>query len=297
MYEKIVVPLDGSNAAEIALPYAGEIAANFNSQITLVSVSEPGTPDVGSLYRSYLKRITEQLRSRLQDYGAGKTSKVNSKILSGEPAQQILDYADDNNTNLLIIANRGASSRQPWLLGNVAAKVLRATNKPVLLIRVPAGNVALRKKQLIKRILVPLDGSKLGEAAIPYVEQLAKSLDAEIVLFQVGESITVSGGFDDGVFYAKPTPQDLDKRKAFGIAYLDGVGKPLRKQGLEASSVLVMGHAAEQIMNYAEDNAIDLVALSSHGRSGMGRWVFGSVTDKVIHTGDIPVLVVHPNTK
>jgi nucleotide-binding universal stress UspA family protein len=56
-----------------------------------------------------------------------------------------------------------------------------------------------------------------------------------------------------------------------------------------------MGHAAEQIMSYAEDNAIDLVALSSHGRSGMGRWVFGSVTDKVIHTGDIPVLVVHPN--
>ncbi len=295
MYERILVPLDVSSAAEIVIPYAGEIAAKLSSQITLVSVSESSAPDIDHLYRSYLERIMERIQSQLKNYGAKEASRVNSEVLLGEPAKKILSYADESNANLLVIASRGASSRGPWLLGSIAAKILRATSKPVLLIRAPASDIALKQKRLIKRILVPLDGSKVGEAAIPYIERLAQALGAEVVLFQAGEPIIVSGGFDDGAFYAKPTPQDLDRRKAFGLAYLAGVGKPFTERGLKTSSVLVMGPAADQIMTYSEENAIDLIAMSTHGRSGMGRWVFGSVTDKVLHAGDIPVLVVRPS--
>ncbi len=291
MYERILVPLDGSSAAEIVLPYVEEIAAKLNSQITLVSVSESSAPDIDYLYRSYLERITKQVQSLLKDYGAKYESKVQSITLTGKPADEILRYADENNVSLIAMSSRGSSGQGPWVLGNIAAKVLRATSKPVLLIRAPADSAALEQKRLVKRILVPLDGSRIGEAAIPHTEKLAGALGAEVAFFQVLElPIVVSGRFIDGEF--KVTPQEMRKRKASGIAYLDDVGKTLKERGLNISAAVVSGSPAEQIMYWAEEKAIDLIAISTHGRSGIGRWVFGSVTDKVLHAGDTPVLVI-----
>jgi nucleotide-binding universal stress UspA family protein len=84
------------------------------------------------------------------------------------------------------------------------------------------------------------------------------------------------------------------KRKNLAIAYLDDIGKPLKARGLKVSSAVAGGYAAERIINYAESNSIDLIAMSTHGRTGMGRWVFGSVTDKLLHAGNKPLLVIHP---
>ncbi len=290
MYDRILVPLDTSKLAEISLPYAEELAAKLGSEIVLIIVSESDPVDIDHHYRSYLERVTEQVQSRLKDYGAKVEAKVCSATLMGKPADEILRYADENNVSLIAMSSCGSSGRGPWSLGNIATKVIRATSRPVLLIRAPADSVTVEQKRLVKKILVPLDGSKVGEVAIPYTEALAQALGAELTLFQVGETIMVSGGFYDGVF--QETPQNLDRRKVSGIAYLDSVGKPLQKRGLNTSSVLVLGSAADQIIDYAKANAIDLIVMSTHGRSGMGRWVFGSVTDKVLHAGDTPVLVI-----
>jgi nucleotide-binding universal stress UspA family protein len=75
------------------------------------------------------------------------------------------------------------------------------------------------------------------------------------------------------------------------MQYLDGIGKKLKGKGLGVSSVVVIGSSADQIIDYAKANTIDLIAMSTHGRTGIGRWIFGSVTDKVLHAGDTPVLV------
>ncbi len=297
MQERLLVPLDGSKDAEIVLPYVVEIASKLGAEITLTRISESRGADAANIYRLYLDSVKSRIQNQVKSYRTKKEVKVFSKVILGNPANELLRYSNEINASLIVMASRGSSGKGPWLLGNIAAKVLRATSKPVLLIRASASSKAIRQKSLLKRILMPLDGSKLGEAAIPYTAVLAQALDAELVLFQAGEIITVSGGFDDGGFYAKPTPQDLDRRKAFGLAYLDGLGKPLIERGLNTSSVLVMGSAADQIMNYSEENDIDLIAMSTHGRSGIGRWVFGSVTDKVLHAGDIPVLVVRPSKK
>jgi nucleotide-binding universal stress UspA family protein len=141
---------------------------------------------------------------------------------------------------------------------------------------------------LVKRILVPLDGSRAGEAVIPAAEALAHALGAEVVLFEVLEPVVGRVGAG-GVSYI--IPRDKEIKKAL-MAYLDSVGKRLKERGLNTSSVVVSGFPAEQISDYAEANAIDLIAMSSRGRSGASRWVFGSVTDKVLHTGDTAVLVV-----
>jgi nucleotide-binding universal stress UspA family protein len=149
IYEKIMVPLDGSNAAEIALPYAEEIAARLGAEIILVSVSGPTVEAKDHLYRSYLDKITEQVRGRLDDWGAKEGAKVQSEVFAGKPASEILRYADENNVSLIAMASRGRSGRGPWLLGNIAAKVLRATQKPVLLIRAPADETALQQRSLV----------------------------------------------------------------------------------------------------------------------------------------------------
>lgn len=290
MYEKILVPLDGSSPAEIVLPYVEEIATKLSTEITLVSVSESSATDIDNLYRSYLEHITRQVKRQLKDWGAKEELKVRSEVLLGKPDGEILRFADEHNAGLIAMAGRNSSGQGPSLLGNIAVNVLRATSRPLLLIRVPASSDALQQKRLVKRILVPLDGSSVGEAAIACTEALARALGTELVLIQIIEPVITWAGFEGSVSYA--TPQDEESRKAAAMAYLASVGKPLKESGISTSIAVGFGSSADQIIDYAEANAIDLIAMSSHGRSGIGRWVFGSVTSKVLRAGDTPVLVV-----
>jgi nucleotide-binding universal stress UspA family protein len=86
--------------------------------------------------------------------------------------------------------------------------------------------------------------------------------------------------------------EEEEAKRGSALAYLDSVGKAFREKGLSTSSIVALGSPADKIIDYADANAIDLIAMSTHGRSGIGRWVFGSVTDKVLHAGDKPVLAV-----
>jgi len=288
MYEKILVPLDGSTIAELVLPYAEEIAAKFGAEISLFSVCEADAGYTENLYRSYLKAVLSKVQHDLKDWGT-KEAKIPIEVASGKPAIEILRYADENNISLIILAGRGSSGEGPWPLGNIAVKVLRIASKPVLMIRAPAGDNALKEKRLVKKILVPLDGSRVGEAAIPHAEALAQTLDAKLVLFQVVEPAP-SLPTDDAFSPYRVRDEKLEKA---AFAYIDGMKTTLSKKGLIASGVVLAGYPADEIINYAEANAIDLIAISTHGRSGVGRWAIGSVTDKILYSGDTPVLVEH----
>ena len=291
MYDRILVPLDGSNEAEIALPYAEEIAVRFAAELILVSVSEPTDEEKDDLYLSDLEQVKERVRGQLQEWRAEEGVKLRSEVLLGRPANQILTYAEENTVSLIVMASRGRSGHGPWLLGNIAAKILRAINKPVLLVRVPPALDRVQEKRLIKRILLPLDGSHIGEAAFPYAEALALSMPAELVLFQVlRPAVLIAEGSTmvSGAVYEKQE----EIRRVHATAYLDNVSAKSEGKGLGISKVLVSGYPPERIIDYAQANAIDLIAMSTHGRSGISRWVFGSVTDKVLHAGDTPVLTV-----
>jgi nucleotide-binding universal stress UspA family protein len=161
----------------------------------------------------------------------------------------------------------------------------------VLLIRAPADNTALQKKSLIKRILVPLDGSELGEVAIPQAEALAQVLGAEVFLFQAYLTPLLPSAYE-GRMSPDRFKETEEQMKASAMAYLDNIGKSLQEKGLRTLSVIKEGSAPDQILEFAKANGIDLIAMSTHGRSGIGLWVFGSVTDKVLHAGDTAVLTV-----
>jgi nucleotide-binding universal stress UspA family protein len=288
MFERILVPLDGSENAEMVFPYCADLASKFASTVILVTVSESTTLDIDQLYRTYLKHAKRKMRQHLKAWMAPETVTLQSEVLSGDPAREILRIAEDKDAGLILLASRGSSAEGPWLLGHIAAKVLRATEKPVMLIRERATQAALEQRKLLRRILVPLDGSKIGEAALCYAVALAKKTAAEIALLEVFEPVSTVGA--TGISCS--VREDESVRKSL-LSYLDHVAEPIKNDGLKVSTTVLFGNAADKIMEYAEKNGIDLIAVSTHGRSGLGRWVFGSVTDKILHTGNVAVLVAH----
>jgi nucleotide-binding universal stress UspA family protein len=294
--EKILVPLDGSELAEVALPYAEELAVKLGVGIKLIRVvtlpvySEP----TGGVYT-----IEQEvaLRSGAQDY----LEKVNcslkakgiaakSDVRCGTAAEEIIEYAAKDEISLIVLATHGHSGVTRWALGSVADKVIRGTAKPVVLIRAKERHPAA-EQGILKKILVPLDGSREGEAVIPHVAWLASGLGAEVVLFQA-----LAGGYHTitakGYEYAIYPEQQMASDKAFADDYLTGVGKQLKEKGVKSKIEVRVGHAAEEIIEFAGEVSADMVAMSTHGRSGVRRWVFGSVAEKVLHEGDKPLLLV-----
>jgi nucleotide-binding universal stress UspA family protein len=288
MFERILVPLDGSENAEVVFPYCAELATKFASTVILVTVSEAATVDIDHLYRTYLKHARRKMRQNLEAFGGSETVTLECEVLFGDPAREILRIAEDKDAGLILLASHGTSAEGPWLLGHIAAKVLRATKRPVMLIRERAARAALDRKKLISKILVPLDGSQIGEAALCYATAMASKAEAEIALLEVFEQVRGVGA--SGARYS--IPEDESVRKSL-LSYLEHVAQPIRSGGLKVSTTVLFGSAASNIVEYAEKNGIDLVAVSTHGRSGLGRWVFGNVTDKILHTGNVAVLVAH----
>jgi len=173
----------------------------------------------------------------------------------------------------------------------MAEKVVRASDRPVLLVKSPPAEARSPGGALLKRVLVPLDGSEEGESALPYAAALGRSLGSELVALHVVEPVP---WLALSMPLASPMPQDIDRLMASADEYLKEVQKKLQAEGLATSAVAVWGYAADKIVDYAESHHIDLIAMSTRGRSGVSRWVLGSVADKVLHTGETPVLVVPP---
>jgi nucleotide-binding universal stress UspA family protein len=301
MFERILVPLDGSKNAEMVLPYVEEIAGRFRSQLSLVGVIEndntpitlTGVKNNDVLYM-YLAQIAKQAAEQGKEFGIESSQQIAFKLLSGHIAQKILLYSEEINADLIGLTSRGASSHEKWVLGNISAKVLRATRKPVLLVRRRVDDKTLGEKRLIKRILLPLDGSKIGESAIRVSEALAMKLNAQIVLIHVLEPLIKFGIYDTNP--SIPAMDNLISRQVEAQAYLDKViGLLKERTGIVSESNLVVGYPANEIADYAQNHDIDLIAISTHGRTGLQQWVFGSVTDKLLHFGDTPLLVVRPS--
>jgi len=153
---------------------------------------------------------------------------------------------------------------------------------------------------MYERILVPLDGSKVGEAALAHVEKLvskmAPKVKTEVILFQVISSLThyvIAGEASVQVPYSE---KEIEQIKKKAKNYLDKAGESLRSKGVTVKTKVATGKAAKEIVKAADEIKVDLIAMSTHGRSGLSRLTFGSITDKVLRAGTVPVLVVRAPT-
>lgn len=287
MWEKILVPLDGSELAELALPYAKELAAAFGSEVVLVYVDEPADSQYHHMHQLYIEEVAEQMGKAVK--------KVSPLILYGEPAEEIVGYAEKNDVGLVVMTSHGRTGITAWATGSIASKLLQAATVPLLLIRAVKPKRKVQRKVLLDRILLPLDGSEPGEAAVPYIGELMTRLDSEVILFGVvsaGQHIRTIGGLD----YILYPEQQLEMFKKEARGYLNQVYRRLkRRKGTVRVDLRVTdkaGDIAREIINYAEEKRVNLIAISSHGHSGIARWIFGSIANRVLQASSMPVLIV-----
>lgn len=289
MLEKILVPLDGSSLGELALLYIKELAPVFNSEVHLVSVCERRDTDYRRMIQVYVDKIAEQVRDDFKK--ANRNIKIKTVVLDGNEARQIIEYAQQEQMSLIVIVSHGRSGIMPWTIGGTANKVVQTAQNPVLLVRASAFKGKRKPVRLFNKILVPLDGSQVGEAALPHVIEIARKLNSEVTVFSViepGQHVHTIGGQD----FVRYTEQQVESMRTEISNYQLETRKKLADSGIKVRSIMSDGNAASEIIKISKADNFRLVAMSSHGRSGMRGWVFGSVSNKVLNSGKTSLLVV-----
>jgi nucleotide-binding universal stress UspA family protein len=297
MYSKLLIPLDGSKTAATVLPFAPILAATLKLPIELLEVVDiaAATAHIVADKARYLDTIIAEgesvSREHLEEVAATFAGfHVSCKVERGRPADVIIERAEAEKGTLIAMATHGRSGINRWMMGSVAEKVLRGTTAPLFLVR--AGEAAAEMPASIKSIVVPLDGSELAESVLPTVCEVARKLDLEIVLCRAYElAATAYYGSED---YLPNYDEMLRDMKEDVEGYLKKKAEALKAAGLaKVSWVALKGAGAEEIVRYANRYHDALVAMCTHGRSGVTRWALGSVTEKVVRHAEAPVLVVH----
>ncbi|MFC1896955.1 universal stress protein [Chloroflexota bacterium] len=300
MYENILITLDGSELAEVALPYAEELSSKLKTEVILfqavprayhiyavegntrIPYTDEEMKPLKASAEDYLKRVADGLKDK------GITTKTEVRV--GTAADEIVNLADETNIGLITMSTHGRSGISRWTLGSVADKVVRGTKQPVFLIRAKGAHPNVREKDILDKAVVPLDGSKESEAVIPYIEELAAKFKVEVTLYHMLSL--------DANIYSEVQFTQTESLRASAKDYIGRVAAQLEQKGIVVMakfSEVTKGAEAEEIINLADKTQADLVAMSTHGRSGISRWFLGSVADRVLHEGNTPLLLVRPS--
>jgi nucleotide-binding universal stress UspA family protein len=294
MLKKMLVPLDGSAQAEGVLPYVEALARVPGSAVTLYHAIDPETLERNDpAHARYLDHIIAKVEMRSRDYLRQVERRVrvhvpcvDTKVITGYAARAIVEDAESGGYDLIAMSTHGRSGLGRWVLGSTADKVLHGTELPVLLVRPSeAGEQAAVSSLPLQRVLVPLDGSELAESALPYAAEVARRVDAEVELVRVVQ-YQMGAGF--GLYVEDP----LGELEQAVREYLLEVEKQVRQEGVRVTANVLWGFAGTRIVDAAHATPGTIVVMTSHGRSGPGRWVLGSIADKVVRSTDVPVLIV-----
>ena len=302
MYKKILVPLDGSKTAEHALPLARSLARALQVPVELLAVVDIAevarhvTADQSSMLRTLVDDTSRRLDKYLQTIAKNfPTGAVHYTVKNGGAAEVIVELAAPDSETLIVMATHGRSGLDRWLLGSVAEKVLRATANPLLLVRA-VEKAPLWEMATLKRVIVPLDGSELSERILPFVETLAKTLGLDVVLFGVYGGPVSSGAAGDGFYNTAQIEAFVAGLRADTVEYLAAKAEEMKRRGFsKVSTVAKEGLSADEIIASAREIPDTLIAMCTHGRSGVKRWMLGSVTETVVRHSGAPVLVVRPS--
>ena len=300
MYTRILIPLDGSKTAEKVLPYARYLAGSFKIPVELFAVFDIAemAAQMSAEKAQFLDTMVEDGVRHSTVYLRGVASTfadadVKCMVEKGQAADAIIERGGADTAMLITMATHGRSGVNRFLLGSIAEKVLRGTANALLLVRATeeaksAGEAAL------KSIIVPLDGSELAESVLPMVAGLAEKLDLEIQLFRAYHIPYNALAGDDGFYVGNYEALIVGVREE-ASEYLDKKVTELKKLGVaKVSCVTKEGSAGDEIIVLERETAGGLIAMCSHGRSGVKRWALGSVAEIVVRHSGGPVLITRP---
>lgn len=292
MFEKILVPLDGSTFAEKALAVAVALAQKKQSQLVLLSIPYLKQVEYGEMYPTYsFEPSQQQLTTYLRGVQEKKIPAALSSLViveEGDEATTIVDTATATGCDLIVMANHGRSGISRWVLGSVTERVLYAAHCPVLVVR---------QEKPISHLMITLDGSELSEYALGPGLEVAHRLSCPVTLLSVE-----SENEADRAYAA-----ELDKKEA-------GLGMRLREEAYERTESYLhhlahewqdeitqliriafrTGPIAETLLETIKSDGVDLMVMATHGRTGLQRWMYGSVTEKVIRGAHCNLLIIRP---
>lgn len=294
MFKKIIVPLDGSPLAEQTLTFLPRFASPLQTHLDLVSVLQPWVYALGMTEAtpiSVINDLREQWQIYLNEQEVTLQSQgysVKSHILEGDVANEILALAESEGSDLIAMSTHGRSGFSRLALGSISERVLQNTRTPLLLVRESS---ALQTSAPLKQLLTPLDGSNLAEKALPVAAEMAHQTGAELTLLRVIQALDEHN--KRLLFKSDAEAEEsMQQWKTLSSRYLEQMAYSVYREGLKVHSEMLIGDPDKIICETAESLPADLIVMSTHGRSGVDRWVYGSVANKVLRNASCPVLLV-----
>lgn len=305
----LVVPLDGSQLAETAIPYAAALSRVTGARIVLLRVIEEMRPLYDVRRREVVWVDPEQPRQELLstevlapavDRLAGMGPRARPVVRLGDPRKEILAEADEHPNSVIVLSSHGRRGLGRALLGSVATRVLQLSTCPVLIVR--ARESGEQPAQVaFARIAVPLDGSSFAEQALPVALELARSAGARLQLVRVAETFRHELPEEPASVLRTPSFEAIlerfDELEAETRGYLEATAERLREEGVTVTWEARSGDPWDELLAYTRTVRPDLMVMTTHGRGGLARWFYGSVADKLLTQSEVPLLLIRVREK
>lgn len=300
-FRHILVPLDGSELAEKALAPACRLAeaagkrADTPARLVLLRAVSPAALVAADpmLYDEMARMGIDEAQAYLNRVAASisaGTATIVTRAVPGSPADAIVQYAEENGIDLIIMSSHGRTGSRRWVYGSVAEKVLHHAPCATAIIRAHVAVDMFQNRQM----LVTLDGSPLAERALEPALALARVVESDVLLLRVvparetlPESMTPGGERAEAAMDAIAAQERADAE-----SYLQRIYSAHDNRRLFFDVQTADGDVADTIISYADAHHVDLIVMSSHGRSGIGRWLHGSVAEKVLRGANCATLIL-----
>jgi nucleotide-binding universal stress UspA family protein len=313
MYRSLLVPLDGSDFGEHALPLALGLARRLGAALQVVRVYVPPWGVYAELGGHYDETVDRALRERDREYLDAVVKRLatiadiplSSALLDGPVADMIDRHAAATGADLLVMTTHGRGPLARFWLGSVADALVRQGSIPVLVVRPQEAAPDLAQEPVVRRVLIPLDGSALAEQVLEPALALGAATQAEYTLLRVVQPMIPGGHIPASAKVSglrEPLLKQLQalhrQESTEAQEYLERIAERLRARALTVQTrVVSQERPATAILEDASAHGADLIALATHGRGGLKRLLLGSVADKVLRGGATPVLVYRPVDK
>jgi len=298
MINHILVPLDGSALAECVLPHVMAIAPVTNARVTLAHVMEYAqhegrTPAVDPVDWHLQKRELEMYLEQIADQLRKSGLSVEHTIIEGNPAESVIEFARNNNVDLIALSTHGRSGLSGWNVSSVVHKILMRSYKSTLLVRAYQSTAAGSSEVHYKRLFIGLDCSPRAEYILPVAMNLAQYYNSQLILGTVIQKPQTIHRFPLSEENGELINQIVEKNHQAASHYFDQLHTQFSQKGLELRTDIAIGDNVVAILhNMVEEANADLVMLVAHGHSGERRWPYGSVTNSFIAYGSTPLMIM-----
>lgn len=288
MYERILVPTDGSEYASRAGARATHLAAAFDATVYLLNVvdldAEAGPFSAGGVGEEYVERLEDKGQETLEKTASTLDRAVQTEVVTGRPAEAILEFAREQEIDLIAMGTRGRTGVQRYVMGSVTERVVSLAEIPVLTVNTPQEGEVPDYED----VLLPTDGSEAALAAVDHGLAVADRFDARVHAVNVVHAPAATASAD-----LRLSPEVVASLESAGEEAVSEVAARAEEAGVEVVTAVREGTTAEMLLGYADEEGIDLITMGTAGRTGLSRYLLGSSTEKVIRHAEPPVLAVN----